>query len=95
MDQRWNDTDRGKPKDLEQNLSRASSSITNPTRTDLGAIPGARGVKPATNCLSCVTAFLSLGSDIFRSSPFSDTAHLNFQSFTAIQTTGKIIVLCI
>jgi hypothetical protein len=45
---RWNDTDRGKPKNLEKICPSATLSTTNPTRTD----PGLRGERPATNRLS-------------------------------------------
>jgi hypothetical protein len=41
MEQRWNDTDRGKPKDLERNLSQCYFVCPDP-----------RGEKPATNHLS-------------------------------------------
>jgi hypothetical protein len=53
MEQRWNDTDRGKRKDL----SSATLSTTNPTWTDLRANPGLRAKKPATNRLSYGTAY--------------------------------------
>jgi hypothetical protein len=55
MEQRWNDTDSKKQKDSKKNLS-ATLSTTNPTRTALGANPGLRGEKPATNRLRYGTA---------------------------------------
>jgi hypothetical protein len=51
MEQRWNETDRGKPKNSGKNLSH-----TNPTWTDPASNPGLRGGRPAANRLSHGTA---------------------------------------
>jgi hypothetical protein len=45
MEQRWNDIDRGKPKDLEKNLSSATFSNTNLIWTALGSNRGLWGKK--------------------------------------------------
>jgi hypothetical protein len=52
MEQRWNDIDRGKPKDSEKYLSIAAMFTKNPTWTALGVIVGLRDEKLATNHLS-------------------------------------------
>jgi hypothetical protein len=53
MGQWWNDTDRGKPKNLEKNLSQCATLFTtNPTWTGPGANPDLHGEKPVTNRLS-------------------------------------------
>jgi hypothetical protein len=49
---RWNDTDMGKPKKFEINLSGATLSTTNPTWTDPNANTGLRDERPAINHLS-------------------------------------------
>jgi hypothetical protein len=50
---RWNDTDRGKPKNSEEKTCpSATLSTTNPTWTDHGAIPDLCGQRPMTNRLS-------------------------------------------
>jgi hypothetical protein len=56
MEQRWNDADRGNRKTRRKACHSAPLSTTNPTMTDLGANPGLRGEKPATNSLSYGTA---------------------------------------
>jgi hypothetical protein len=55
-ERRWNDIDRGKPKNSEKNLSTATLSTTNPTWIDPGANPDLRGERQATNDLSHGTA---------------------------------------
>jgi hypothetical protein len=55
MELRWNDNDRGNPKNSRKTCLSATLSTTNPTWTDLGTNPGRRGEKPATNRLSYVT----------------------------------------
>jgi Ca2+/Na+ antiporter len=55
-ERRWNDTDRGKPKNSGKNLPSATLSTTNPTWIDPGANQGLRGDMPATNDLSHGTA---------------------------------------
>jgi hypothetical protein len=57
---RWNDIDRGNPKNLEKTCPSATLSITNPTWTEPGANPGLRGKTPATNRLSHGTANMYL-----------------------------------
>jgi hypothetical protein len=52
-----NDTNRGKPKNLEQDLSHCYFSAINPKWTDLGANTGLHGERPVTNCLSHGTAY--------------------------------------
>jgi hypothetical protein len=51
----WNDIDRAKPKNSEKNLSHHKSHWI-----DLGANPGRRGERPATNRLSHGTAKIKL-----------------------------------
>jgi hypothetical protein len=50
MEQRWNDTDREKQKNWERNLSHATFSTSNPTRTALTAKLGLCGESMATYC---------------------------------------------
>jgi hypothetical protein len=50
------DVDRGKPKNLEINLSSATLSTINSTWTGPGANPGLRNERPSTNRLSHGTA---------------------------------------
>jgi hypothetical protein len=54
----WNDTDRGKPKYAEKNVSHTSATLstTNPTQTALGSKPGVGGEMPAINRVICSTA---------------------------------------
>jgi hypothetical protein len=52
----WNDSDRGKPKDSDQNLSQCHFIHHKSHSIDLGASPGRRGEKPATIRLSHGTA---------------------------------------
>jgi hypothetical protein len=54
---RWNNTDRGKPKNSEKTRPSATLSTTSPTRIDPSANPGLRGERPATNGLSHGTAY--------------------------------------
>jgi hypothetical protein len=59
MEQRWNDTVGGGGGDrrtLRKTCPSATLSTTNPTWTDLGANPGLRGEKMATDRLSYGTA---------------------------------------
>jgi hypothetical protein len=56
MEQRWNETDRGKPKYSGKTCPSATLSTTNPTWTDPESNPGLRGERPATNRLSHGTA---------------------------------------
>jgi hypothetical protein len=56
MEQRWNDTDRGSRRIRRETCPSATSSITNPTWTVLGANTGHLVEKPATNRLSYGTA---------------------------------------
>jgi hypothetical protein len=56
MEQKWKDIDRGKPRVLRETCLSANLSTTTPTWTAMGANPGLRGEKPATNRLSCGTA---------------------------------------
>jgi hypothetical protein len=52
MEQRWNDLDRGKPKDSEKNVSQCQYvHTTNATWTDLDANPGLRVEKPVIDRL--------------------------------------------
>jgi hypothetical protein len=53
---RWNDTDRGKPKDSEKNLSQCHFVHHIFHWIDPGANPGRRGERPATSRLSHNTA---------------------------------------
>jgi hypothetical protein len=43
MELRWNNTDRGKPEELGQNLSTSTLAIRNPTGNNPAANPGYRG----------------------------------------------------
>jgi hypothetical protein len=52
MEQRWDDTNKGKPKDSERNLSQYHSVHHKSCWSELGAYPGFRGKKPATRFLS-------------------------------------------
>jgi hypothetical protein len=57
MEPRWNEIDRGKPKNSGGKACPSSTlSTTNLTWTDLGLNPGLRGEMPATNRLSHGTA---------------------------------------
>jgi hypothetical protein len=56
MEQRWNDTDRGKPEDLEKNLPQYQS-VTHKSYMDWPR--GENGKKLSTNRLSYGTAKLS------------------------------------
>jgi hypothetical protein len=49
---RWNAMDRGKPNNLEKNLTSNALFTTNFTWADPGANTGLHGERPATNCLS-------------------------------------------
>jgi hypothetical protein len=49
---RWNDIDRGKPKDSEKNLSQYHFVYHKSHWIDPGANPGRRGERPAINRLS-------------------------------------------
>jgi hypothetical protein len=51
MEHMWNDTDRGKQKNLKKTLSRANLPTTNLTWNDLGSSSGLLGEKPTTNHL--------------------------------------------
>jgi hypothetical protein len=62
-ERRWDDVDRGKPKNSEKNLPSASLSTTNPTWTDLGANKGLRGERPANQFL-----YLKFSTDKFQDS---------------------------
>jgi hypothetical protein len=55
----WNHNDMGKSKILEKNCPSVTSSTKNPTWTDLGANPGHRGERPATNSLTHDTAIIT------------------------------------
>jgi hypothetical protein len=55
----WNDIDRGKPKNSEKNLSQCHFAHHKSHLIDLGAKPGRRGERPATNRLSHGTALTS------------------------------------
>jgi hypothetical protein len=46
---RWNDIDRGKPKDSKKNLSQCHFVNHKSHWIDPGAIPGRRGERPTTN----------------------------------------------
>jgi hypothetical protein len=59
IEQRWNDIDRRKPKDSEKILSQYHLPITNHIWTGLGANPGLRCERPATNRLCYSTTFTS------------------------------------
>jgi hypothetical protein len=48
----WNDINSGKPKNSEKDLSQCHFVHHKSHLLDLGANPGCRGEKPATNCLS-------------------------------------------
>jgi hypothetical protein len=50
-ERRWNDVDRGKPKNSEKNLPSASLSTTNSIWIGLGANKGLRGERPANQFL--------------------------------------------
>jgi hypothetical protein len=63
MEQRWKDTDRGKPKDSEKNCASDTLPTTHPTWTDLGANPCLRGEKPVTNRLSYDMVYFRLRGD--------------------------------
>jgi hypothetical protein len=57
MEHRWNEIDRGKPKNSgEKTCPSATLSTKNPTGTDPGSNPGLRGGRPAANRLSHGTA---------------------------------------
>jgi hypothetical protein len=49
MEQRWNDSDRRKPKDSERNCPSATLCTANPTWTDPDSNPGLCGVNPETS----------------------------------------------
>jgi hypothetical protein len=57
MEQRWNNIDRGKPENSENNCYRETLTTTNTTWTALGANLGLYGEKQATNRLCYGTAF--------------------------------------
>ena len=52
MEQWWNDTDRGKLKYWEKNLSQCPFGTTNPIWTTLGLIADLRGDRQATDRLA-------------------------------------------
>jgi hypothetical protein len=52
MEEQWYDTERGKPKNSERNLSQCYSVHHKPYSTDIGANLGHRSEKLATNSLS-------------------------------------------
>jgi hypothetical protein len=54
----WNDTDRGKPKNLEKNLSQCHFVHHKSHWIDLEANPGRHSERPATNRLSYGMALL-------------------------------------
>jgi hypothetical protein len=56
MEQWWNDIFAGETEVLGENLPSATLSTTNPTWIELGANPGLRSERPATNRLSHGTA---------------------------------------
>jgi hypothetical protein len=58
MEQRWNDTDRGKKKTRRKTCPNADFSTANPSWAALGANPDRRSEKLATNCLSYGKALL-------------------------------------
>jgi hypothetical protein len=51
MQQQWNDTDRGKPKDSKKNLSQCYSVHYKSYIAILAANPGLHGEKPVSNHL--------------------------------------------
>jgi hypothetical protein len=53
----WNDIDRGKPKNSEKILFQCRFAHHKSHCIDLGANPGRRGERLATNCLSHDTAY--------------------------------------
>jgi hypothetical protein len=57
MEHRWNDINRGKPKDSEKSCPSATLSTTSPTWTALSTNQGLRDEKPATNRMSYGTAY--------------------------------------
>jgi hypothetical protein len=66
MEHRWNEIDRGKPKNSGKNLSN-----TNPTWTEPGSNPGLRGGRPAANRLGHGTSPLN---------PYSVKAEIELRS---------------
>jgi hypothetical protein len=59
MEERWNDIDRGKQKNVgKKTCISATLSTTNPTWTEQGANSGLRGERPATKSLSRGTALI-------------------------------------
>jgi hypothetical protein len=52
----WNDIDMGKPKNSERNLYQFHFVHHKSNWIDLGANPGRRGERPATNRLSHITS---------------------------------------
>jgi hypothetical protein len=60
MEQWWNDTDRGKVKYSNKNLSQCQFSTLNLTQTELGSKPSFRGEKSAIHCLSHGTSHVQV-----------------------------------
>jgi hypothetical protein len=60
MEQRWNEVTGKNRSTRGKTCSNANLSTTNPTWTDPGSNPGLRGERPATNRLSCGTAYRSI-----------------------------------
>jgi hypothetical protein len=56
IEQRWNDIDRGKPKDSEKNLSQCHFVYHKSHMDRQAASAGFRSEKPVTNRLSCSMA---------------------------------------
>ena len=82
-EQWWNDTERGKPKYSEKQLSSATLPTTYPTCTDLQSKPGLRGKKP-------VGVFYLKTQSV----PRSKHTHSRFIQTSQLMLYREIIAVC-